>query len=332
MGTPKSNAGDVARLQEANRQSLIRSGVNQINSIYGGGTYGTGATDQWNPRNEGSLYTGSGKTIGSLTLDDPDFASWLKSHPNVNKAFNGNPTTTRSGIGNLLYHMGGVGTPGLQSATGGFNLFNPFGFGESQKTLNLEDVRRLYGKFLGGSGALFTGTATSPGFGPDFYNKRATDFVNYAMPQEEQQAGEASRNLTYKLANQGLTQSSAGQQLGSSLLQEINRQRQGIAAGGVQQAQDLQRQVETQRGNLISQLQVSADPGSATQQAISTSAGFSAPSQFQPLGNLFSNWANTYLGSQASTTNPSLFPYLYGLSGSRTGSTGFIPGNSLVRG
>src|SRR5882757_11333606 len=89
MGTPKSNSGDLARLQEVNRQALIKSGLSQINSIFSGGTYGTGATDLWNPKNRDSLYTASGKSISELDTSDPLFGSWIRDHPNLLKASGG---------------------------------------------------------------------------------------------------------------------------------------------------------------------------------------------------------------------------------------------------
>lgn len=325
MGTPSSNSGDIAQAQERDRQNLIKGGLSQINAIFGGGTYGVNPAAGFARRNMGQLYDPSGNLISTATsANDPEFATWLKTHPGVTEA-----ATTRSGLGNALYHMGGVGAPGSQAvgAFGGLNPFNPFGFGEDRKTLTPNDIRALYGKWLGREGELFTGTATSPGFGDNFYKQRTQDYINYAMPQLADQARQAQKNLTFRLADQGLTQSGAADTLNTSLLNEINRQAAGVASTGVQQAQDLQKQIEQQRSNLISQLETSADPGSATSQALSTAAGFSAPSVYQPIGSLFSNWANTYLASQVPTTNPSLFPYLYGLGSTRSGGS-ILPSNT----
>jgi hypothetical protein len=329
MGT-QSNSGDIAAAQERDRQNLIKGGLAQINSIFSGGTYGVNPATGFSRRNMGQLYDPSGFAIGTATTsNDPEFAYWLKTHPGVTKA-----TTNRSALGNAFYHMGQVGAPGSQAvgAFGGLNPFNPFGFGESRKTYSPNDVRALYGKWLDRTGQLFTGTATSPGFGPDFYNKRTQDYINYALPQEQEQAKSAQDQLTFKLANQGLTGSTAGDTLNLSLLNEINRQATGVASTGVQQAQDLQRQIEQQRSNLVSQLEASADPASASQQALATAASYSAPSVFQPIGNLFGNWANTYLASQIPTTNPSLLPYLYGLGSTRTSSPSFMPSNTVQGG
>lgn len=327
MGTPSSNAGNIAQQQERDRQNLIKGGLSQINAIFSGGTYGINPlTGGFSRQNMGQYYDPSGNLISTATsANDPEFATWLQTHPNVTKA-----ATQRSGFGNLQYHAGQIGAPGAQSlgAFGGLNPFNPFGFGESTKTLSPDDIRALYGKWLGSEGELFTGTAKSPGFGPDFYKQRTQDYINFAMPQLQEQAGQTERNLAFKLQNQGLDQSSIGDTLNLSLLNEINRQAAGVGSTGIQQAQDLQKQIEGQRSNLISQLETSADPGSATSQALSTAAQFSAPSVYQPIGNLFGNWGNTYLASQVPTTNPSLFPYLYGLGSSRLGSPALIPQNS----
>lgn len=322
MGTPKSNSGDLARLQEANRQALIKSGLSQINSIYSGGTYGTGATDLWNPKNRDNLYTASGKSISGLDMNDPLFGSWLRDHPNLLKGVTQHASLGQRTAGHILFGPGGApGDP----------LWGGLLGGDDPKKMSPDQLRNKYAQFLARSGQLFTGTTTSPGFNKDFYDKRATDYINYAMPELQQQAGQQSKQLQYKLANQGLTKSSAGQQLGSSLIQEINKQRQGVVSGGIQQAQDLQRNVEQNRSNLISQLELSADPGAASQQALSTAAGFRAPSQFQPLGSLFSNWANTYMASQVPRSGGMSMPYLYGMPNSTGSTSGIIPNNGFVR-
>jgi hypothetical protein len=331
MGTPSSNSGDIAKRQEQNRRGLIRGGLSQINSIYGGGAYGVNPASSWDRKNQAGLYTPGGASFATLTPDNAEFMGWLKDRPQVLNTYRGSGPTQRDSLGNILYHSGQTG--GLASVLGGFNIFNPFGVGEERKTYSLEDIKGLYGKWLGNQGQLFTGTTTSPGFGGDFYKKRTQDYINYAMPQLQEQAGSAQKNLAFKLQNQGLGESGTADALNLSLLNEINRQASGVASTGVGQAQDLQKQIEQQRSQLISQLETSADPGSATSQALSTAAGFSAPSVFQPVGNLFGNWANTYLASQAgANTNPSLLPYLYGLSSTRSGSGGFMPGNTVQGG
>lgn len=142
------------------------------------------------------------------------------------------------------------------------------------------------------------------GFNDKFYKGRADAYTGYALPQFTQQFGNANRNLTYALADRGLTNSSAARKQQSDLSFQGNVQKQGIIDTGAQQANQLRSQVEGQRSNLISQLQASADPATSSQLALSQAQSLSLPSTFAPLGNLFSNYAKNYaLNAQAQAYN-----------------------------
>lgn len=136
------------------------------------------------------------------------------------------------------------------------------------------------------------------GFDTPFYQKRQQDYVNYALPQFGRQLGDASRNLTYSLADRGLERSSAQRKASSDLGYQAGVQKQGIIDTGAQQSNDLRKSVEQQRSNLIGQLQISADPTTSSQMALSSAQNLSLPSTFAPLGNLFTNYAKTYALNQ----------------------------------
>jgi len=159
------------------------------------------------------------------------------------------------------------------------------------------------------------------GFTPQFYQQRAQAYENYAEPQLMQQYQEVSKQLLGKLANQGLLNGSAALQQKGALQNDLGLQQQGIANTGIQQAQQLQQQVAGEQAGLIGQANAAANPLTVAQEAIGTAANYAAPSAFQPLGQLFQNFANTYLGSQlASTYNPNLYGFYLG---SGTGGQGF---------
>lgn len=149
----------------------------------------------------------------------------------------------------------------------------------------------------GYSGPLYTGTTSTGGFDQAFYNKDAQAYENYAMPQEANQYQQASQGTAYSLANAGLLKSGAADFLNRSLQNQNTTAVQGIANTGIQNAQTLESNVNQEQNTILNQLQVSANPSLAASQATEAAAGFSAPSAFQPLGSLFSNWENTYLGS-----------------------------------
>lgn len=136
------------------------------------------------------------------------------------------------------------------------------------------------------------------GFNPQFYQQRAQDYYNFAQPQLGQQFQQTKQAVLGNLANRGLSNSSTRNQQVGGLNRELANQRQGLYDTGQQQAQSLQQQVEQSRGNALNLLYQSADPGAATGQAQRAAAGFSVPSAFAPVGNLFSNLANMYYTKQ----------------------------------
>ena len=141
-------------------------------------------------------------------------------------------------------------------------------------------------------------------FGPEFYKKRAQAYTDYAMPQLQQQFGQQQQNLAYKLYGQGLQQSSVGRELQNTLGQELTKQTQNIANQGLQQAQDLQRTLTGEQANTIAQLQASADPSTAAQQALSYASQAQAPSAFAPIGRMFTDWGQIYnVGQQNQMAN-----------------------------
>lgn len=145
------------------------------------------------------------------------------------------------------------------------------------------------------------------GFTPQFFQQRATDYEQAALPQFAQQYQNQLGNLVYRLGNQGLLKSSAGRSLGNALSNYADTQRQNIASQGIAASQDLRRQVAQTQSNLISQLEASADPGAASQQAIGAAAGFAAPSPLPAIGNLFQDFSNVYM---AKRQNQAIQPFL----------------------
>lgn len=155
---------------------------------------------------------------------------------------------------------------------------------------------------------------TFSGFDTAFYDQRKKDYVDYAMPQLYKQLGNTQRGMFYGLANRGLVGSGAAQKVASDLAYETNTQKQGIADTAVQQASQLRQNIEGQRSSLISQLQASADPTSASQQALASAAAYSAPSALAPIGNLFSNFAQLYGNQQLANTYNQTYTPRYGTS------------------
>jgi len=136
------------------------------------------------------------------------------------------------------------------------------------------------------------------GFDPAFYERQQQAVLQAQLPQVGDQFRQQRNQLGYTLAGQGLLRSSAGANLDSALTKELSQQQQNVSNQATQAVQGLQSQISGQKGQLLSQLQQSADPTLAGQRALESATQFSAPSLVQPLGNLFQNWANIYLAGQ----------------------------------
>ena len=165
------------------------------------------------------------------------------------------------------------------------------------------------------------------GFTPQFYNQRAQAYENYALPQYQQQFQDTQNQLGFKLAGQGLSDSSQATQLGEKLGQQGSQAQQQIAQTGIQGAQSLQQQVEQERQNLIGQANAASDPLSVANSAIGTAASFTAPSAFAPVGQFFQNFANTYLAGALNNLYSPNSAYGYGSPYQRGGGGGGVGAN-----
>lgn len=150
------------------------------------------------------------------------------------------------------------------------------------------------------TGTFYSGTQTSGGFNQDFYNQRAQAYENFAEPQLAQQYQKEQANTNYGLARVGLSNSGAADYLNKSLQNQMTTNQQGVANQGLSQAQALEAQVNQEQNTLIGQAETAANPSSIAQQAVGAASQFQAPSAFAPVGQLFSNWQNSYLTNQLS--------------------------------
>ena len=177
------------------------------------------------------------------------------------------------------------------------------------------------------------------GFTPDFYKGVGTAYQNYAMPQLQQQYKQTADALNFKLAGQGLGQSSVATQLGNQLSQANSAAETQVGNQAVSQEQQLQQQVANEKSNLYQQAQTATNPSQIATQAVAQAGSLSGPSTFQPLGQLFNNFATTYLVNQLgnqyygfanqylnTTNNPGLYNTLGG-----TSTSGALPGSALYQ-
>ena len=264
------NYGKLAKRSEAARQGLIRLGLQQIGAVYGGGTAPfytqAGATgERFNPR----------ETYYFLNKRGQFAPYWAPGRTAARSQFS-------PGIGTYTFRTA-PGSPWL-----GADIF-----GEKKSPRDI--ARQQYSR-----GQLFNAPTTRSfeGFQPEFFEKRAQAYVNYALPQVAEQYRGARNALVYGLSNRGLQQSSQATTGRENLERTAGTARQNVADTGLAQADQLRRDIEQARQQNIQQLYQSADPARAFQSAISTAAGFQRPSAFPPVANMFANLANQYYINQ----------------------------------
>jgi hypothetical protein len=147
------------------------------------------------------------------------------------------------------------------------------------------------------------------GFDDEFYNSRAKDYEQFAVPQVASQYDNTKRNLTYSLARSGLLGSGVEAQKTAALDKENAQQLRNVSDTAQSQANELRQTVEGQRSNLYAQAEASADPGAATNLALRTAQAYERPTSFAPIGNFFKNYTEAYLANnEARQYNPNVAP------------------------
>jgi hypothetical protein len=292
VGNTPNYAGLAARNQR-NRRGIINLGLSQINSIFDGGT--SPFYSLANP-NKGSIAGFSAKNPYFYQNKQGNFAPYRMPGDLRNGVFNsaiGATPMLGGAVGaiqngdyqNSMLSVLSGGTSDLIGGMGGM-------FGHQDSPTDIERKRFRAGK-------LYSMTPqTFEGFTPAFYQKRAQAYVDNAMPQLANQYRNTRASLDFGLANRGLLKSSAANVQGSELERETGQAKQQIADTGQTEANQTKQQVENARSQAISYLYQTADPASASQQAIGQAANFQAPSSFAPLANMFSNLLSQYYTNQ----------------------------------
>lgn len=159
------------------------------------------------------------------------------------------------------------------------------------------------------------------GFNDEFYNKRKQEFADFANPDAQRQYKDAQGSIMYGLARSGnLASSERARQLGV-----VNRERDvaamRIADKGQEYANQARNQVESNRTDLINQVNATGDANLAANQAMNRMATLKPSPAFEGLGSLFENSGNIVkAGRQAEYYNPNA-PGLGALFGKNTKSS-----------
>jgi hypothetical protein len=125
---------------------------------------------------------------------------------------------------------------------------------------------------------------------PEFYDQRATDYGNWAMPQVEDQYKKAQEQLEFALARQfGTTATSTAADKQAELAKMYGLAKTDVTDQGGNLANQSRAQVENSRSTILNQLAATADPSAAANSAMNQQAILSQHDPYTPLGELFAN-------------------------------------------
>lgn len=271
----------AAASAERRRQALINAGLQSINAVFQGGT-----APMYTP------YTDKVPKNGAKALAGQEFFTYNKKGefvpyqvPGVGQQKSLSDKLISNTIASAPFNPGSVWQSPVTFLSSIFG-----GGGPSIRDMVNSKIR---------AGKLFTAqNKTYEGFGDNFYNGVAKDYINYALPQLSDQYTAARDSIMFGLQNRGLQNSSSQDKAMSDLTITTGRQEQQIADNARAAANELRQSVERARQEAINQLYQTADPAGALQGAVSTASQFKVPQTFTPILNTFSQLANQYAMSQ----------------------------------
>ena len=126
-------------------------------------------------------------------------------------------------------------------------------------------------------------------FDDGFFKGRGQAYTNFATPQVNDQYKQVSDQLAFSLARTGLNQSSEAARQGGVLMRDNALARQTLAEGATTEATKARQAVEDQRNALIQQVNMTADPEMAAQNALRSAGIMEQQQAFNPVANLFAN-------------------------------------------
>lgn len=163
-------------------------------------------------------------------------------------------------------------------------------------------------------------------FDDKFYNQRKQAYLDYQVPQLNDQYAEAQKQLVYGLSRKGnLNSSVAGEQFGG-LGKQYATGSNAIQAGAQDFENQTRQQVEGNRSDVLNQLSATENTDAATSEAINRARAVSQGPAVPPVGMLFTNLTGL-AADHAVAANYGFNPYA-GFGGGSFGSRLFGGGGS----
>lgn len=161
-------------------------------------------------------------------------------------------------------------------------------------------------------------------FNDEFFDGQRDNYINYAMPQVEQQAADAGKDLLFAMDRAGQTEGSARADLSGELERRAGLQRQKVQDDALSFSTQARGNVEGSRNDLVAMLNATGDAEGAANSAIARATALSQPPSYSPVANLFADFTGA-LGTQAAAERAYAFggprpTYNTGMFAPRTGA------------
>lgn len=135
-------------------------------------------------------------------------------------------------------------------------------------------------------------------FDDGYFDQQRQRYIDYAMPQLDDQRGKASKELLFAMDRSGQTEGSTRADLAGELQKRYDLQGQKVRDDALAYGTNARTQVEGARSDLIAMLNATGDAEGASSSAIARAAALSQPAAYSPIGNLFADFTGA-LGTQA---------------------------------
>jgi len=133
------------------------------------------------------------------------------------------------------------------------------------------------------------------GFNDSFYKGVSDDYNAHYTPLLEEQYADAQKNATFRLADQGGIDSSAGAKLMADLFEKYQNQRNDISQQAVNASTQQKSSVASDRANLVAQLEAGGSVQSAANNAINSANSLNDyGNNYQSLENIFADSIDNY--------------------------------------
>lgn len=135
-------------------------------------------------------------------------------------------------------------------------------------------------------------------FDDNYFNDYFNKAMDMAKPNITKQFTDANEQTLFGLARDGNLQSSAAAKMYGNVSDRKNDALLNASNTANNDKNALRSEISGQRGQLVNQLQATADPGAAAAGAISEAAASSRPPTYSPITNIFSDLTSQFAANE----------------------------------